>query len=185
MEVAYYSYSMRLLITSLLLFLFLSIFSVSVYAQSDYVLPYPPAMPGNSLYKLRLLSEAVNKYWSFGDFAQFKYNLNQADKYLVQAKTLYEYKQYLLGYQSLEKSNSFIKEADRWLRSAQKNNKNTSEKEKILISALQKHREVLLELQNTIPETVEWRPENGQASSLELKKQIVDSIKIRDFLLNE
>src|SRR3989344_581593 len=58
----------------------------SSLAQSSYVLPYPPPMPGSFLYKIRLLSEQIQQYWYFGNFGQFSYNLKQSDKYLVQAK---------------------------------------------------------------------------------------------------
>ena len=68
-----------------------------MFAESQYVLPYPSAMPGSFLYKLNLVQEEILRYWYFGDFGQFKYNLGLSDKYLVEAKTLFEYKQYLLA----------------------------------------------------------------------------------------
>src|SRR5687768_12398331 len=90
---------------TVLLFLFTP---ASTLAQSDYVLPYPSSMPGSSLYKIRLIFEEINKYWYFGNISQFTYNLRQSDKYLIEAKTLFEYKQYFLAYQALEKSNHYF-----------------------------------------------------------------------------
>ncbi len=80
-----------------ILFFLLSLFlPLSSFAQSDYVLPYPSSMPGSIYYKLHLAWESVIEYWNFGDFGQFIYNLKQFNKYVVEAKTLFEYIQYLL-----------------------------------------------------------------------------------------
>src|SRR3990167_5335496 len=79
----------------------------TVFAESSYVLPYPAAMPGSIWYEIDLLKEKAYQFLYFGDLSQFAYNLSEADKYLVEAKTLFEYKQYLLGYQALLKSDSF------------------------------------------------------------------------------
>src|SRR3989344_6985672 len=94
----------------LLLFLLVNLSSVRVFAQSDYVLPYPSQMPGNKFYTINQVIEKVSYFWYFGSFGQFKYNLKKADKYLVEAKTLFEYKQFLLGYQALKKSDGHFKE---------------------------------------------------------------------------
>ena len=58
-----------------------------VYAESDYVLPYPASMPGSKFYILQEIKNNLMKYWYFGNFGQFTYNLNQADKFIVEAKT--------------------------------------------------------------------------------------------------
>ena len=75
---------------------FIILIPSSVYAQSSYVLPYPSQMPGGLYYKIHLIYENVSKYWYFGDFGRFDYNLKQSDKYLVETKTLFEYKQILV-----------------------------------------------------------------------------------------
>ena len=59
------------------------------FAESPYVLPYPSAMPGSIFYKLNLIQDELLRFWYFGDFGQFKYNLAQSDKYLVEAINLF------------------------------------------------------------------------------------------------
>lgn len=150
-----------------------------VNAQSDYVLPYPSFMPGNIFYKVSLVKDKILKYWYFGDFGQFKYNLKQADKYLVEAKILFEYKQYWLAVGALEKSDAHIEEVLPSLLEAERNEKNISEKSSILKLAKEKHIEVLEKIKGQIPETFYWDPEKGEAKNLKLHEIIDDSIKER------
>ncbi len=149
------------------------------YARSEYVLPYPSAMPGSIFYKLNLVKEKVMKYWYFGNFGQFFYNLKQSDKYLVEAKTLFEYNQYLLGYQALEKSNKFFLNTKQYLLNAQNQGKEISQNINILSQASLKHVEVLSDLQKRLPNSFVWTPEKDKATRLNLKEIIEDSIKLR------
>lgn len=150
-----------------------------VFAESPYVLPYPSAMPGSFLYKLNLIQEELLKYWYFGDFGQFKYNLSQSDKYLVESKTLFDYKQYLLAHRALLKSDSYFKKIGPVLTQARKNNKNTADKEKILKEAAQKHIEELMKLKSALPSSFEWKPEKEKPQILKFHEEIEKSIIIR------
>jgi len=164
-------------------FSILLIFPKLSIAESQYVLPYPAAMPGSVWYKIDLLKEKAYQFLYFGDFSQFAYNLAEADKYLVEAKTLFEYKQYLLGYQALLKSDSFFKKIKPNLVAAQKHGKNISEKESILKNAAQKHIETLTGIKNSVPESFLWTPEKDSPTELNLDKAIINSIKIRQSVL--
>lgn len=159
-----------------ILFLFLPQVS---FADSNYVLPYPTSMPGSLAYKFHLVFENVKKYWYFGSFGQFDYSLKMADKYLVEAKTLFDYRQYLLGIRALEKSNMYFKEALPILKKAEKTGKNISQKRSILKAASQKHIEYLEEIDINTPDVFVWEPEKSLPTTLLLKKTIVDSIDIR------
>lgn len=150
------------------------------FAQSSYVLPYPPSMPGSPFYKIRLVYEGISKYWYFGDFGQFNYNLKTADKYLVEAKTLFEYKQYLLGYKTLKKSDQYFVDILPNLTKAEKNGKNTLQKKIIFREAAQKHMEILRSATDTIPSTFVWQPEKSIPTILDLKKAIDESIRLRE-----
>lgn len=164
----------------LLFLLIFSIFPYSiVYADSDYVLPYPSFMPGNKVYKIHLLTEKIEKYWYFGNFGQFSYNLKLTDKYLVEAKTLFEYKQYLLGLEALEKSDSFFRKTLPFLILAKKEGKNINNKEKIFKSAALKHVETLHFIKQQLPENFNWQPEKKEAIQLNLYRAIENSIAIR------
>lgn len=169
----------RVLCIFILLLTFLLI-SNPVFAQSNYVLPYPSTMPGSGFYKLHLLWDKLMQYWYFGDFGQFKYNLKQADKYLVEAKTLFEYKQYLLGVKALNKSDSYFNETNKYLIKARLNGKDTSVNDQLLKSAKEKHKEVLQSLTNIVPDQFIWQPEKDNPTHLNLKEIINNSIKMKE-----
>lgn len=132
------------------------------------------------MYKPHVILDAILKYWYFGDFGQFKYNLKESDKYLVEAKTLFEYNQYLLGYASLQKSNDYFQKTFGFLSSAKKEGKNIDENRSILSSAAKKHIDVLSKLKEELPETFNWQPEKRDSSFLDLKSLINNSISIRE-----
>lgn len=165
---------------SILFFFFLIFFKSPVFAQSNYVLPYPSRMPGSFAYKLHLAFEGISKYWYFGDFGQFNYNLKMSDKYLVEAKTLFEYKQYLLGYKALRKSDSYSTNILPNLVRAEKNGKSISQKRILLSEALQKHIEVLREMKVRNPSTFIWEPEKLTPITLNLENAFNKSIQLRE-----
>ena len=128
-----------LIISSILLFF---LFPRNIFAESSYVLPYPSAMPGSIFYKLNLIQEEILKFWYFGDFGQFKYNLSQSDKYFVEAKTLFDYKQHFLAFQALQKSDKYFRKVKPAIFSAKRNGKNTTDKEKLLKEAAEKQEKI-------------------------------------------
>lgn len=169
----------KFIFISLLIPLFLILFRVQVFAQSNYVLPYPSNMPGSFSYKIHLIYESISKYWYFGDFGQFDYNLKLADRYLVEAKTLFEYKQYLLGYRALQKSDLYFSNTLPNLLNAKNNNKRISQKRTILSEAAQKHIEILEKMQANNPDIFNWQPEKAPSTMLDIKEAIGNSIQIR------
>lgn len=167
----------------LLVLFFLLISSPIAFAASSYILPYPSVMPGSIFYKLRLLQETIEKYWYFGDFGQFDYNLKESDKYLVEAKTLFEYQQYFLGYKALQKSNYYFRNISQYLTFAQKNHKDITEKRSILHQAAVKHIEVLNKLIHEVPSEFVWKPEKGSSTPLPLKTGMQRAIETRKEIL--
>ena len=143
------------------------------------MLPYPSGMPGNLSYGIHLIYENISKYWYFGDFGQFDYNLKMTDKYLVEAKTLFEYKQYLLGYKALKKSDSYFVNIRPCLERAEKDGKNILQKEAILRGASEKHVEALGQMEKNVPSAFEWRPEKALPTRLDIKRAIENSINVR------
>lgn len=142
-------------------------------------MPYPSVMPGSIFYKLNLIQEELLRLWYFGDFGQFKYNLSQSDKYLVEAKTLFDYRQYLLAHQALQKSDSYFKKIEPAILSAKRNDRNTIDKEKLLKEAAEKHIEELAKLKQNLPPTFEWKPERERPQILNLHEAFDSSIKAR------
>ncbi|HUD05207.1 MAG TPA: hypothetical protein VMR59_04460 [Patescibacteria group bacterium] len=172
----------RIFVILFLLITLLFLTSTS-YADSSYVLPYPSTMPGGIYYKLHLVEEALLKYWYFGDFGQFNYNLKESDKYLVEAKTLFEYNQYLLGFSALEKSDAYFTNTLPNLLKAQNKGENILADSKLLSEAAQKHIEVLTKLKQEIPANFTWSPEKSLPTRLNLKASIDNSIAIREKFL--
>jgi len=158
---------------------FFLLFPLPVFAESSYVLPYPSFMPGSTLYVLHGVLEKFEKYWYFGNFSKFIYNLKLSDKYLVEAKTLFEYKQYLLGSKALEKSKTYFVAAYRSLGEAKKEGKNISQKEQLLKEAVGKHIEVLMQVKGIVPQYFKWTPEKDRSEELFLWKQIDEGVEIR------
>ncbi|MDO8621161.1 MAG: DUF5667 domain-containing protein [Candidatus Levybacteria bacterium] len=169
----------KFFVFAIAIYLLIIVFPRAIFAQSSYVLPYPSAMPGSIFYKTHLVWEEIMKYWYFGNFGQFAYNLKQSDKYLVEAKTLFEYKQFLLAYTALMKSDSYFAQSPLYLGLAKKENKDIEDKKNILKNAALKHTEVLEFLKNEVPEKFEWTPEKSSPTKLNLEEAISKSIEIR------
>lgn len=169
----------KILLFVIVFFFFFTFLSSLAFAQSDYVLPYPSVMPGGISYKLHLIIEEIEKYWYFGNFGQFEYNLKESDKYLIEAKTLFEYNQYFLGQKALRKSDLYFSKIFPYLDKAKKEHKIIDSKRSLLKKAASKHIEILSKLQKEIPETFLWKPEKVQPTYLYLKKDIEQSMSIR------
>lgn len=150
-----------------------------VLATSTYVLPYPSSMPGSKFYLLKEVKDAFLQYWYFGNFGQFTYNLKQSDTYLVEAKTLFEYDQYLLAADALQKSDEYFSKAPQFLQRAKEEGKDISEQKALLQSAAKKHIEVLEKLKTEVPEEFVWQPEKREATSLPLHDALKKAIRIR------
>ena len=161
------------------IFVFFPFFSTPALAESIYVLPYPSYMPGSMFYQVHRRWEAVSKYWYFGNFSQFTFNLKFSDKYLVEAKTLFEYKQYLYAHEALIKSDKYFTNSCTFLSKAKKEGVNTTEKEAMLNEAGNKHIEILQQIKQIVPEIFVWTPEKVAPTSLFLWEEIDNAIKAR------
>lgn len=148
------------------------------FASSSYVLPYPGHMPGNKLYIVDQAIDKVQHFLSFGNISQFKQHLAVSDRYLVEAKTLFEYKQYKLAMTSLQKSDENFVKLYPLLKKSQKQGVNTEDKEKLLTEASVRHREVLIELLLKTPSEFTWEDERSQPVKLQIHKKINNSIKL-------
>lgn len=164
----------------LLLALSLFVKSVSAFDMSSgYTLPYPPQMPGSIMYKVRLLEEKIQSFWNFGNYASFQFNLTMSDRYLVQTKTLLEYKQYLLAREALQTSDTYFKRIMPPVVQAAKEGRDVSDEKNLLVAASRKHIEVLEYLKDDTPMTVEWVPEKTKSTTINFNDLITKSINMR------
>lgn len=153
------------------------LFHTSVYA--DYVLPYPSYMPGNKLYKISRIVDAIRAYWYWGSIASFKYHLELSDKYLVEAKTLFEYKQYLLATGALRRSNEQFLRLPQFLERVRSEGKDAGKLTEQAHKAASAHRQVLEKLQGEVPAEFTWIPEKQEATKLDLTKLLMEAIELR------
>ena len=157
--------------------------TTTVFA-SDYVLPYPSYMPGNKLYKVSRLIDKLQNYWYWGNIAQEQYHLGLADKYLVEAKTLFEYNQYLLAADALNRSNQQFQLVRPYIVKAQKQGVDVKDILNIFSAAEEKHEEVLNILEKEVPETFVWTPEKDKPTNLPLHQLLEQAVVIRKNEIN-
>lgn len=158
--------------------------SVVTSAHADYVLPYPSYMPGNTLYKVSRVIDQLKRFWYFGNIAQVKYHLGLSDKYLVEAKTLMEYNQYLLGADALARSDKEFMQLTKYLTGAMNEGIDITQLKQTVNEAAVKHLNVLSYLQTTVPPQFVWKPEKAAATQLSLLDDIKTSQAIRQEVID-
>jgi len=151
--------------------------------QASYVLPYPSYMPGNKLYKVSRIVDALNNWWYRGNIAQVKYHLNLSDKYLVEAKTLFEYKQYLLGADAMKRSTKEYCQIAFHIKEAKSEGKNMEKIINTVLAGGEEHLQVITNIKNDLPQEYRWIPEKGNATDIAFdvlfdeSKSCIDSLK--------
>ena len=160
-------------------FLLILIFSTPSLVFSEYVLPYPSAMPGNKVYTISRIADQIKRYWSFGSIAQAKYIMSTADKYLVEAKTLFEYKQYLLAFDALERSDKEITTLSKQIQRGIEEKKNMSLVVASLKEQMSTHEKLLTKLYRELPPEFIWTPEKISSTVLSIHERLTASIKLR------
>jgi hypothetical protein len=153
--------------------------------RAEYMLPYPSFMPGNKIYRISRIVDSLNRYWYFGSIAQVKYHLNLSDKYLVEAKTLMEYKQYLLATDALMRSDNECMQVPFYIKQAELEKIDTTNLKMMIIGSMDKHEEVLTNLISTTPIQFVWSPEKSVATTLLIHDNIEKSRTIRKQIRNE
>ncbi|MFH0749600.1 MAG: hypothetical protein V1917_01625 [Candidatus Gottesmanbacteria bacterium] len=136
-------------------------------------------MPGNKLYQVSRLIERIKKYWSWGMLAQTKYQLSLSDKYLVEAKTLFEYRQYLLGVSALQRSNDAFDVLPALVTASKKEGKSIVNMAKIIADAGMEHERVLEEMKMKVPGSFTWSPEQERSTELSLHSLVQKAIELR------
>lgn len=146
---------------------------------AEYVLPYPSYMPGNKLYKVTRVLDKLKNYWHWGSIAQVKYHMALGDKYIVEAKTLFEYKQYLLGLDALKRSDKEIAVIPLYVRRFQQEGKPIDQFIEIIKQEMFTHTLLLENIKSSLPIRFEWRDEKKEPILLPIHEYINESIAIR------
>lgn len=151
----------------------------SCQVRAEYVLPYPSFMPGNKLYKISKIVDYLKRFWYWGSIASIKYNLGLSDKYLVEAKILFEYKQYALALNSLKQSDYYVQQLP-WFISKSKNEmKDTALLQTTVVNAMLTHTAVIATLKNELPTDFLWQPEKQERSLLPIGLSLDQALQIR------
>ena len=145
-------------------FVLLLVYLVFVTHVFAYTLPYPSYMPGHKFYQVSRLLDSLKSRWYWGDIAGINYTLGLADKYLVEAKTLFEYKQYLLAVDALKRSNEKVQLLPKYLQKAYSHGKDVRELQNKTAEAMNAHIIVLHDLADELPKEFMWQPEKASAT---------------------
>jgi len=166
-----------------LIFLYFILYTLYVIlppaVHAEYVLPYPSFMPGSPLYKISTLLDVAKRYWSFGNIAQLKYRMSMADKKLVEAKTLFEYKQYLLATDALQRSDKELSFLLALIDQGSREGKDMNSQKQMFADAMEKHITTLQLMKNQLPVEFQWTPEKANSTTLLIGSMLDASIKLR------
>ena len=174
---------MKYVLAALLSTLF--VFSAAIESvRADYVLPYPSFFPGNKLYKISRFIDSAKSWWYWGSISQTKYHLLLADKYLIEAKTLLEYKQYPLGLDALFRSDQDFLPLPEILEQVKREGKDNMNLTALVQEASLAHVVVLQKLAEDLPADFTWRDEHKAVKNLEIGRALADSIAIRSRVLS-
>lgn len=149
------------------------------WAVAAYVLPYPSFMPGNTLYRVSRFVDEVKRYWYSGNLSSYRYYLGQSDKALVEAKTLFEYRQYLLAVNALDRSNAALQRVPETLQWAKAEGKNIEKYEREFGEAMEEHKTIIGKLFGELPEEFIWRPEREKPQTLRIHEELNRSARLR------
>lgn len=146
---------------------------------AEYVLPYPSYMPGSKLYSVSKKVEWLKSRWYWGAIGQTKYHMMLADKYLVEAKTLFEYKQYVLAINALHVSNEHINQVPKFITMGKSRGVDMAQFESLFAQEREAHRAVLEKLKTELPKTFIWTPEKKPATTLDIDALLSEALFLR------
>jgi hypothetical protein len=115
--------------------------------------------------------------------SQLKVHRSLSDKYFVESKILFEYKQYSLAVNALVRSNIELERLPRIFEAVIKEKKEihrifTETKEDMTVQI-----QLLQQMKEIFPIQYSWEPENQQASVLKIGEEIDNAIFIRQSVL--
>lgn len=164
--------------------IYISLLTTSYYLPikptfASYMLPYPSVMPGNKIYKVMKLVDSAKKYWYWGSIASASYHRELADKFLVEAKTLMEYQQYLLGVDALRRSDEQVQQILPYIKRGKSEGKDMSLQQQKVIEQMIEHERVIVLMKSSVPSETVWTPEKTAATALPLHALLQNAYDIR------
>jgi hypothetical protein len=175
----------KFLIKGFIVFFLLYMISHASLVHAEYVLPYPSYMPGNTLYKISTFLDTLKKYWYFGNIAQLTYHMNMADKKLVEAKTLFEYKQYALALSALGNSKNHVELLPTLLIRGKRAGIDMKKLTAAVCGEMGEHQKVIQTLKESLPITYTWQEEKKDAIKLSIQDELDHSMKAQNDVVKE
>lgn len=123
--------------------------------------------------------DEAKRYWYWGNFSSYRYYLGQSDKTLVEAKTLFEYHQYLLGMDALQRSNRAVQQQNIYLLRSEKEDKDVRQARQTVSEAMSEHERILKKLMEELPPEFVWIPEKQTAQVLHIRQELINAQTIR------
>ncbi|MBI4066279.1 hypothetical protein HY411_01040 [Candidatus Gottesmanbacteria bacterium] len=157
----------------------LAVIIVPQRAAAAYVLPYPSIMPGHKLYRIARLIDEAKQYWYWGNLSSYRYYLGQSDKALVEVKTLFEYSQYLLAINALERSSAALQPIPYSLKAARDEGKNIEKYRREFGEAMEEHKRLIVKIREETPEQFTWTPEKAAPQTLMIHQALWEAERIR------
>lgn len=162
------------LLVNLLLVLSLLISPVAINAQSEatsagdmenidvYAL-FWPIVPGktvaDSTFWLKQLKESMGGFFSFGDISKSKYQIELSEKRLVEANKLFENKDYVNAFKSLDLNKQHRNQAVLIMKKAQEEKRKVGELKTRIVTSLENQQLVLRGLLTRIPPDIQGKVE--------------------------
>lgn len=162
-----------------IIFGFLLFFIFSTPVRADYMLPYPAYMPGHKFYRLSRVIDELKTWWYWGSIASWKYHSHLSDKYLVEAKTLFEYRQYLYALDALKRSNKEFQTIPALIEKTEKEGKKADLLKAQTKEAATAHIKTLEKLISELPKEFLWTPEKDKSTNLQLSVLLNSAISQR------
>ena len=154
------------------------ILHTSVYAV-EYSLPRSSFLPGQLLYRISRNLDRVRAWFVWTPTAAVRYHLSLADKYLVEAETLFQNKRYPYAMDALERSNLEFERIPGFLTKTEADGANTELLKDRVRTAADAHVTVLISLEPEVPEVDAWTDENGEFTEVRIREQLMIAQGIR------
>lgn len=129
--------------------------------------------------------DEAKRCWYWGNLASYRYYLGQSDKTLVEAKTLFEYGQYLLAMQAIRRSGEAIEHANQYFQNAKREQKIGRQQRQELSDAMSEHIRVLSSIRTQTPEEFYWSPEKESSQTLRIHQELDRAIGVREDMLSK
>lgn len=135
--------------------------------KTDYFLPYPGILPDHPLYSLKLFRDRILDFLIRDPLKRIEFNLLMSDKRLNMGIYLTDKGKAELAEQTVSKGEKYFIKALDELKKAREQGRDLRDLPKKLETALLKHEEVIISLQERSPEDVK----EGYNSSLEIIRE--------------